>query len=77
MLYKLWLQIKASRSSRKFVGDASKMEHFKEKLLQGCDYLVKRVVEDVRFLDLEGSLSRGNHKSAKWNEGHLSKAIIK
>ena len=49
----------------------------KEKLLRGCEYPVKNLDEEVRLLDLKENLNRGNHKSAKHNEEHLEKAMIK
>ena len=46
-------------------------------MIHGCEYAVENLEENVRLLDLKENLSRGNHKSAKRNEDHLSKAMIK
>ena len=65
MLYKKWLQIKASRPAGNFGGRHPRWNTLKGKILQGCDCPVKNLAEDVRLLDLEGSLSQGSHKSTK------------
>ena len=49
----------------------------KEKLSYGCEYPVKDLDEEVRLLDLKENLNRGNHKSAKRNDEHLGKVMMK
>ena len=49
----------------------------KDKLSRGCEYPVENLAEEVILLDLKEKLNRGNHKSAKHNEEHLGKAMIK
>ena len=38
---------------------------------------MENLSEEIRLLDLKGSLNRGNHKSAKRNEDYLGKAMSK
>ena len=49
----------------------------KEKLEKGCEFPVEDLSEELRQLDLEAALKRGNHKSAEKHAAHLEKAMSK
>ena len=69
--------MKSTDKLEKLLGKHPRWNILKEKLSYGCEYPVKDLDEEVRLLDLKENLNRGNHKSAKHNEEHLEKAMIK
>ena len=70
-------EMKSTEKLEKLLGKHPRWNILKEKLSYGCEYPVKDLDEEVRLLDLKENLNRGNHKSAKRNEEHLGKAMMK
>jgi hypothetical protein len=47
------------------------------RLSRGCEFPVKPIDDDTRRKDVEGALTRGNHRSALKHENHLAESMIK
>ncbi len=70
-------EFKSPKKLEKLLDKHPRWEKLKKILMQGVNFDLEGMSEEMRKADLEAAYKRGNHKSAAKNKEFLSKALIK